>query len=217
MGMRQRFASAGMGEENMNRLIIQGIFLILAGLTIMASGLMIIKQQKTINRQKNNIEVLNTGLSHYKGKDSLMVAKIGQISTKISDLKRYNNDLVEDVKDMNIALRKLKTAIKVSTVTEFHSTINVKDSVTYIRDTIPVVISTYKDNWINFYHRLQANKTDSLKISCRADLTHAIYWDRKGFWPLRFLKKKKYYLVTKSKNPYLRVDSLKYVNLFNKR
>ena len=168
---------------------------------------------KTIAKQKNNIEVLNTGMKVYKTKDSINAVRIGIIESSVGDLKRHNDDLVSEVKNMNISLRKLQTAIKKSSITEFYHHEKVSDTLIFVRDTVPVQISSFKDEWIDFYHRTVNFKTDSIKIKVNDDSYYAVHWDRKGFWPIRFLKKKRYYLTTKSNNPYIFTESIKVIDV----
>ena len=189
-----------------------GIIFVLSALLV-SSFISLRNANKTIAKQKNNIEVLNTGMKVYKTKDSINAVRIGIIESSVGDLKRHNDDLVSEVKNMNISLRKLQTAIKKSSITEFYHHEKVSDTLIFVRDTVPVQISSFKDEWIDFYHRTVNFKTDSIKIKVNDDSYYAVHWDRKGFWQIRFLKKKRYYLTTKSNNPYIFTESIKVIDV----
>ena len=180
---------------------------------LMIAGALIKNQRDTIVMQKGNITTLQEGVETFKTKDSLNAARIGNLIQSKEEFKKFNSQLVEQLKTLDISVRKLQTAIKTSSVTEFNNITHVKDSSILVHDTVLINISKYKDDWINFYHRTRNAITDSLHIKVTPDQYHYIYWERKGFWPIRFLKKKKYYLVTKSNNPYTTVDSLIMVNM----
>ena len=173
----------------------------------------IINQKKKIGRQKSNIETLNVGIEKYKALDGTNAARIGTLEQTIGDLKKYNGEVFDQMKNLGISLRKLETAVRTKTTVKFHDVTNIKDTTIFKKDTTFIHISSYKDKWIEFYHSIQNHKTDSLNIVVRNDMSHFLTWDRKGFWPIRFLKRKKYFLHTHSKSPYIDVDSIQAINI----
>ncbi len=193
-------------------ILIISFCILIAGMTTV-----IRKQRKLIHIKSDNLESLQVGVVKFKANDSLNAAIIGRLQQNNSDLNKYNSDLAKHFKSLNISVRKLQTAIKTNTVTKFHNITNVKDTTIRIRDTTQVTISVLEDPWISFYHAMISNETDSLYIAVKSNIYNFIYWDRKGFWPTRFLKRKKYYLVSKSDNPYLTIDSLQYVECSKKK
>lgn len=195
----------------LNKYMVGTIAVLVVVLLIMMQT--ISNQRTKIAIQDQNISILNDGMTTFKTRDSLHAARIGVLQSDIGDLKRYNSDLVEDIESMNLSLRKLKTAIKMSSVTEFNNYTNVKDSTIIKNDTTYIHISEYKDEWLTFYHSVKNNQTDSLHIKTEANFNQFVYWDREGFWPIRWLKRKKYYLVSKSKNPYVKIKSLQAIEV----
>lgn len=195
----------------MNKYFIIGSILIL--FSSFFSSYIITRQNRTINIQKNNIEALKNGLVKFAVNDSINAYRVNQLILTVNEFKRENTELAENFKNLGLSVRKLKTAIKSSQITEFNKYTYVKDSLVTVNDTTYIQISSYKDDWLDYYHRWRNNKTDSIKIEMQSDLNHFIYWDRKGFWPIRFLKRKKFYLVSSSNNPYLSIDSIRMVEI----
>ena len=195
----------------MNRATIGVIFFL--GALVIIAGAMIKDLRKKVVLQKNNISTLQEGMHKFKAKDSLNAVRIGNLIQTREEFKKYNSELVEQLDYLNLSVRKLQTAIKTSSVTEFNQITNVRDTSIVVHDTIKIHVSKYSDKWISFYHRIRNETTDSLHIKVTPNQFHYIFWERKGFWPIRFLKKKKYYLVTKTDNPYTQVDSLQLVNI----
>jgi hypothetical protein len=174
------------------------------------------KKNAIIKEKKENLNTLQVGITHFRASDSLSAAKIGVLSQSTDDLKRYNADILEQLETLDISVRKLKTAIKTSTVTEFNKHTVLRDSVVQINDSVVIRISSYKDDWLEFYHSFRNNQSDSLHIKVKSDIDNFIYWDREGFWPTRWLKRKNYYLVSKTNNPYVVIDSLKFIECSKK-
>jgi len=174
------------------------------------------KKNAIIKEKKENLNTLQVGVNHFKTSDSLNAARVGVLTQTTSDLKRYNADIIEQLKTLDISVRKLQTAIKTSSVTEFNKHIILKDSIIQVNDSVTIRESSYKDDWLTFYHSFRNSQSDSLHIKIKSEIDNYIYWDRKGFWAIRWLKKKDYYLVSKTMNPYTEIDSVKYVECSKK-
>ena len=122
-------------------------YIILAAI-IMAVAAAFWFQQKRINnltverdKYRNNTETLLQDVRTYQTKDSLNVAKVGNLELKLSEYKKYRADdaaLIKSLQTKNRDLQRVTTA-QMETINELRA--NVRDSVVYLPgDTVTTVL-----------------------------------------------------------------------------
>lgn len=187
-------------------------------LVLFASGLFISnkiqkntirKQRIEIKRQENNYRILQDSAKQIKGKNDLYASRIEAQDLTISELKAYYQNLVADVKDMKISLKKVAGITAFNTETTNNINTFFKDSIR-IND-VPVEKLSYSDKWFDIDIRKDGLKATINAVS-RDSLIQVVHWNYKGkFWPTRFLTEKIYYQDIKSMNPNSRITYSKWI------
>lgn len=95
-------------------------------------------------RQENNNSVLQTDLITYKAKNGDLVAKTEALSLTVREMKKYNSELVLELKNQGIRVNDLQTALKTISSSQIIIKVPVHDT---IIEKQPVRTFLYKDNW----------------------------------------------------------------------
>jgi hypothetical protein len=169
-----------------------------------------IKKQKTeIERVKNNYKVAQDSMKQIKGENNLYASRIEKQDLTIEELKSYYSNLVADVRDMKIQLRKVAGITAFNTETTNNINTLFKDSLRI--DSVTVQTLSYSDQWFDISIVKEGLKAKINAIS-RDSLIQVVHWERSGvFWPTRFLTKKVYFQDIKSMNPGSRITYSKWI------
>ena len=198
-------------------------YLILAAI-IMAVAVAFWVQQSRIksltaerDKYRSNTETLLQDVRTYKTKDSLNVAKVGNLELTLSEYKKYRADdaaLIKSLQTKNRDLQRVTTA-QMETINELRA--NVRDSIVYLPgDTVTTVLRCieYSDKWVDFDGCIK-NNTFSGKIITRDSLliTETVQYKRwLGFlWKTKRIKNREFDIV--SKNPYTKITGFEVITI----
>jgi hypothetical protein len=187
-------------------------YIILAAI-IMAIAAAFWVQQSRIKRltaerdkYRSNTETLLQDIRTYKTKDSLNVAKVGNLELTLSEYKKHRADdaaLIKSLQTKNRDLQRVTTA-QMETINELRA--NVRDSIVYLPgDTVTTVLRCieYSDKWVDFDGCI-INNTFSGKIITRDSLliTESVQYKRwLGFlWKTKRIKNREFDIVSKNPN-----------------
>lgn len=158
------------------------------------------------DKYRSNTEALLSDVEHYKTKDSLNAAKVGNLELKLSEYKKYRADdaaLIKSLQTKNRDLQRITTA-QMETINELRA--NVRDSIVYLPgDTVTTVLRCieYSDKWVDFDGCI-INNTFSGKIITRDSLliTESVQYKRwLGFlWKTKRIKNREFDIVSKNPN-----------------
>lgn len=198
-------------------------YLILAAI-IMAVAVAFWVQQSRIksltaerDKYRSNTETLLQDVRTYQTKDSLNVAKVGNLELKLSEYKKYRADdaaLIKSLQTKNRDLQRVTTA-QMETINELRA--NVRDSIVYLPgDTVTTVVRCieYSDKWVDFDGCI-INNTFSGKIITRDSLLIAETVQYKRFWGFLWKTKKikNREIDVVSKNPATRILGVEFVTI----
>lgn len=169
------------------------------------------------DKYRSNTETLLQDVRTYQTKDSLNVAKVGNLELKLSEYKKYRADdaaLIKSLQTKNRDLQRVTTA-QMETINELRA--NVRDSIVYLPgDTVTTVLRCieYSDKWVDFDGCI-INNTFSGKIITRDSLLIAETVQYKRFWGFlwktRKIKNREIDVV--SKNPATRILGVEFVTI----
>lgn len=187
-------------------------YLVLAAI-IMAVAAAFWVQQSRIKRltderdkYRSNTETLLQDVRTYQTKDSLNAAKVGNLTLKVSEYKKYRADDLALIKTLQTKNRDLQrvTTTQLETINELRGT--VRDSIVYLPgDTVTTVLRCieYSDKWVDFDGCI-INNTFSGKIITRDSLliTESVQYKRwLGFlWKTKRIKNREFDIVSKNPN-----------------
>ena len=173
------------------------------------------KQKAEIERGDNNYKVLQGSYELVKGENGLYSARIEAQDLTIKELEVYYKDLVRDVSDMKISLRKVAGITTFSTETTHNIHTSFRDST--INDTIPIQYIKEKTKWFDLEIIKQGSEALIKQVS-RDSLIQVVHWDYIGkFWPTKFLTRKEYHQDIKSANPDSKITYAQWINIYRKR
>lgn len=198
-------------------------YLILAAIIMVVAVAFWVQQSRikrlTAERDKyrSNTETLLQDVRTYKTKDSLNVAKVGNLELKLSEYKKYRADdaaLIKSLQTKNRDLQRVTTA-QMETINELRA--NVRDSIVYLPgDTVTTILRCieYSDKWVDFDGCI-INNTFSGKIIIRDSLLIAETVQYKrwlGFlWKTNKIKNRQIDVV--SKNPATKILGVEFVTI----
>lgn len=169
------------------------------------------------DKYRSNTETLLQDVRTYKTKDSLNVAKVGNLELTLSEYKKYRADdaaLIKSLQTKNRDLQRVTTA-QMETINELRA--NVRDSIVYLPgDTVTTVLRCieYSDKWVDFDGCI-INNTFSGKIITRDSLliTETVQYKRwLGFlWKTKKIKNREIDVV--SKNPATKILGVEFVTI----
>lgn len=187
-------------------------YIILAAIIMAVAAAFWVQQSRikslTAERDKyrSNTETLLQDVRTYKTKDSLNVAKVGNLELTLSKYKKYRADdaaLIKSLQTKNRDLQRVTTA-QMETINELRA--NVRDSIVYLPgDTVTTVLRCieYSDKWVDFDGCI-INNTFSGKIITRDSLliTESVQYKRwLGFlWKTKRIKNREFDIVSKNPN-----------------
>lgn len=169
------------------------------------------------DRYRSNTEILLQDVRTYKTKDSLNVAKVGNLELTLSEYKKYRADDAALIKSLQTKNRDLErvTTTQMETINELRAT--VRDSIVYLPgDTVTTVLRCieYSDKWVDFDGCI-INNTFSGKIITRDSLliTETVQYKRwLGFlWKTKKIKNREIDVV--SKNPATKILGVEFVTI----
>ncbi len=167
---------------------------------------------------KSNTEVLLIDIKKYKTKDSLNVAKVGNLTLKISEYEKYRREDFELIKTLKIKNRDLQrvTTTQVETINELRGT--VQDSIIYLQgDTVMTVLRCVNiiEPWFELHG---CAHTDNVFIGTHINrdsllITETVQYKRfLGFlWKTKKVKNREIDVV--SKNPETKILGLEFITI----
>nr|UVN02412.1 MAG: hypothetical protein [Bacteriophage sp.] len=169
------------------------------------------------DKYRSNTETLLQDVRTYQTKDSLNVAKVGNLELKLSEYKKYRADdaaLIKSLQTKNRDLQRVTTA-QMETINELRA--NVRDSIVYLPgDTVTTVLRCieYSDKWVDFDGCIK-NNTFSGKIITRDSLLIAETVQYKRFWGFLWKTKKikNREIDVVSKNPATKILGVEFVTI----
>ena len=162
-------------------------------------------------RLDGNQTALLEDVHRYKTKDSLNVLSIGRLELTKSEFKKYKEESVEAIDDLNIKLRRVQSVQNTNTVTEIEFQTIIKDSLVIvdnvIRDTLKCM--EYKNAFVDF-SACFAGDTVNASILIPVNLTQVIHRIPKKFlflkWGTKAIKQEIF-----SDNPYTTIAYSEYI------
>lgn len=196
-------------------------YLILAAIILAVAAAFGIQQKRidklTIERDKyrNNTETLLQDIDEYKTKDSLNVAKVGNLELKLSEFKKYRAEdaaLIQSLKTKNRDLQSVTTA-QMKTINRLQTSVH--DSIIYLPgDTITTIIHKidYSDKWIDFNGSIE-NGVFSGNIITRDSILIAetVRYKRFLCWKTRKIKNRNIDIV--SRNPNAKIIGVEFITI----
>lgn len=196
-------------------------YLILAAIILAVAAAFGFQQRRidklTVERDKyrNNTETLLQDIDEYKTKDSLNVAKVGNLELKLSEFKKYRAEdakLIQSLKTKNRDLQSVTTA-QMKTINRLQTSVH--DSVIYLPgDTITTIIHKidYSDKWIDFNGSIE-NGVFSGNIITRDSILIAetVRYKRFLCWKTRKIKNRNIDIV--SRNPNAKIIGVEFITI----
>ena len=196
------------------------ILIILSILLIIILSLIIRNMSHKISDLKNDYDRMSDNLNNssfiitqYKDKNDKLVYENKVLMLTKDELKDYNNQLVEQIKDLKIKLKNVMAITNIQYVYE------------YCVDTIPVYYESpyyhisFDTVGLKLNTRLNTitNKLEDTKISVTDSLIMVLEYQYKGWWIFR--KKTGLKLKFQSTNPFLELKGMQnyYLINFNKK
>jgi hypothetical protein len=163
----------------------------------------------------NNQRALMSDVKYYRTKDSLSAASVEQLTLSNSELKKHYADIVKEAEWLNLKVRRLQSAGRTVTVTEFKVETRWRDSVVYNTstkiDTIRCI--RYEDEWVSFaVCERDGRDIGDVRVAVRVTVVQFVHRVPRRFLCLRFGTKGVRQEVV-SKNPYTEVVFTEYIKL----
>lgn len=169
------------------------------------------------DKYKSDTETLLQDVKTYQTKDSLNAAKVGNLTLKVSEYKKYRADDLALIKTLQTKNRDLQrvTTTQLETINELRGT--VRDSIVYLPgDTVTTVLHCieYSDKWVDFDGCI-INNTFSGKIITRDSLliTESVQYKRflNFLWKTKRIKNREFDIV--SKNPHTKITGFEVITI----
>lgn len=170
------------------------------------------------DKYRSNTEALLSDVEHYKTKDSLNAAKVGNLTLKVSEYEKYRADDAALIKTLQTRNRDLQrvTTTQLETINELRGT--VRDSIVYLPgDTVTTVLRCVDivESWFELHGCAHPDNTftgthinrDSLLIA--ETVQYKRFW---GFlWKTNKVKNREIDVV--SKNPATEILGVEFVTI----
>lgn len=170
------------------------------------------------DKYRSNTEALLSDVEHYKTKDSLNAAKVGNLTLKVSEYEKYRADDAALIKTLQTRNRDLQrvTTTQLETINELRGT--VRDSIVYLPgDTVTTVLRCVDivEPWFELHGCTHPDNTftgthinrDSLLIA--ETVQYKRFW---GFlWKTNKVKNREIDVV--SKNPATEILGVEFVTI----
>lgn len=135
------------------------LLIITLSILSLSIGYFLFAQRKEVKRLKFNIEVLNDTLILVKAKNGQNVAKIGQLSYKVNEFKKYEAKLISEIKNLRVRIKDIREVVQVISEIKI-------DTVTILKDTIINSFGAKKFNWADDYTNITGFiEKDTINIS----------------------------------------------------
>ena len=180
----------------MNKYLLIG--LVLAVLT--ALGLFYDRQHQKAEKEryKSNYEATEAGLIRERTQNNELMIKVSALELNTRELRDYYGGIQDQLKNMDVKLRKLQAYTSTSTETVYNFETTFKD--TLVRDTVKIEKLEYHTEWIDL-EVLKEGIDARVSIHTRDSLIQAVYWERtRKFWFIHF-GRKSYFQKIQSVNP----------------
>jgi len=195
--------------------IILILFLTASIVTVNIQAKKIKAQKAEIERVQTNYKVAQDSIKLIKGENNLLASRIEAQSLTMDELKLYYSNIIDDIKDMKIQLRKVTGVTAYNTETTNNINTVFRDST--VIDTVPIQTLTYSSRWIDL-NIVKSGLNASINVVSRDSIVNVIHWNRTGkFWPTRFLTKKVYEQDIKSFNPDSKITFAKWIEVIKKK
>lgn len=193
--------------KNLNvKNVLIGLLILFGSISFVANKIHknTIRNLRTENtRLDNNYKILQDSAKLIKGENKLFASRIEAQELTNNELKAYYQNLVADVKDMKISLKKVAGITAFNTETTNNINTFFKDSLRI--NERPIEKLSYSDRWFDIDIRKDGLKAIINAVS-RDSLIQVVHWNYSGrFWPTKFLTEKVYYQDIKSMNPHSRL------------
>jgi predicted nuclease with TOPRIM domain len=194
-----------------NTILKIGLFalavVLLVGMSIKISLL-----QKEKERLKQNTEALMSGAKYYENKFGESTAEVNRLNLTVSELQDNRAALVQEVKNMDIKLKRLQSISNTSLVSEFNSKLTLHDTI-IVRDTFidTVQCASYKDEYIDvnvcdFKDEIYAN------IITYDTIIQVVHRVPKKWWFIKYGTKAIRQTI-KSSSPYTKITYTEYIEI----
>lgn len=196
----------------MKKLLISLVVVLFVALTGM--GYLYKYERAEHLRTMGNQSALLTGVKHWKTKDSLNAVTIEKLTLSKKELKEHEGELVEELKDMGIKIKRLERLTQVGTQTKVQFKTVTKDSVVYLpgKDSIVAIkCMEYKDPWIDF-----VGCQDNVQLVVKDSLQIAAHGIPRKFWFIRYGTRAVNIDIV-SKNPYTDITYAREIELRKRR
>jgi len=183
--------------------------LIMAGIVIVL-GFMLDSFISENKRLESNQRSLMEGIETYQTKDSTNAASVEALKLTNSELKRYNESLVQTVKSLNLKVKNLQSVSQTATETGYNVKIQVKDSLIYLPgkvDTLKCV--DFDTKWLTVQGCVQ-NRQFSGRIESRDSIVTVVHRVPRRFLFFRYGTKAVRQDVT-CKNPDSKITFTEYL------
>lgn len=165
-------------------------------------------------RTGSNQTALLTGIKHYKTKDSLNAVTIQQLTLTKNELKTHESNLVQEIKDQGIQIKRLQSVTQIETETKIEFKTIIKDSLILVPGTDSIIemkCLEYVDPWIYFGGCFEADTLNgTIRLPTKLDIiAHAI---PKNIWFVKF-GVKSINIEVISNNPYTDITYAKNIKL----
>jgi hypothetical protein len=174
------------------------LFVIASVITVNVQNIIIKKRNAEIERISHNYKVVQDSVKYITGENGLLASRIESQELTVKELKTYYQNLVVDIKDMKIQLRKVTGITAFNTETTNNINTFFRDSLRI--DTIGLETLSYSDKWFDINIVKEGLKANINAVS-RDSIIQVVHWQRSGkFWLTRFLTEKVFYQDIKSMN-----------------
>ena len=170
------------------------------------------KQKEEIERLSSNQEILNDSVVFYKSKSGKLVANVDELIYSVKELKKYDQENIALIKDLNLKLKQVENIINSGIITVVRDTIPIRDSIFITKDTMKCFDK--KDNYINLTGCIpKGNKEVIIDLQMKDTIVSVAHWNYKKWFIFKFRDKKNISLETTNKSPYSIIKYSKYIKI----
>jgi len=184
--------------------------LLISGLFIYTSILKtnLIEERSRAERFEGNFRITQDTLTFIRAKNGDMMARIEALQFSEKELKTYNKDLTKRLKERDIRIKDLQTALNISSQTEVDITIPRRDTMIKLQ---PVSMGTYKDKW-NSLTGVITKDSINFRFSATDSLYIYHHIQKHKFLCIRWGKKAEWWDIS-NKNPFIKISGFKVVQV----
>ena len=200
------------GKSNAMLIGALGAVFLLLGFTTCQNN----KLRAENSRLKSNQSALLSQIDTFKTKSGLHAASVEQLTFSESELKKYNSELVAEIKDLNIKLKRVTAVAQTTAVAEYEIESVIKDSIIVIDnsriDTVKCV--DFRNEFLTVKGCESRNLPNAYKITItdRVPIDLIVHRVPKKFLFFRF-GCKAVKITAVSKNPHAKIEYLDYIKL----